>query len=75
MFKCQSCNKISKPKESQNTVIVETRPKVYTAIQEVVTELEDGTVETNVVEAVIGNGWEIVKEIKVCTTCAQRMIA
>lgn len=58
MFICQSCNKIIGPRVSPIIKVVETREKVYPNMPR-----EDGTVEYG------GVGWEIVKEIKLCSKC------
>jgi len=50
MFRCSITNKLSKPGEKQNKVVIEKRDKVYT---------DPDTGE------VISKGWEIVKEISV----------
>jgi hypothetical protein len=54
MFRCQVLNKISKPGEKCNKVVVATREKIYT--QKIWEEGE-------LVEIEVGRGWEIVKEI------------
>jgi hypothetical protein len=71
MFKCQSCRKVSQPRESQNTIVVETRPVVYTRLVQSAVVHEDGQVSP-AIEETIGHGSEIVREIKVCGTCAAR---
>jgi hypothetical protein len=54
MYRCQVTNKISKPGEKLNKIIVSTREKIYT--QKIWEDDE-------LVEIEIGRGWEIVKEI------------
>lgn len=72
MFKCQACRKISLPREPQTTRVVETRPVTYSNIVKTVVKSETGpeVVETR---ETTGHGWEIVRELKVCSSCAQRI--
>lgn len=52
MFRCPITRKLTRPREKQFKIVLETRPKVYTKL------MKDGTTEK-----VIGKGWEIVKEL------------
>jgi len=54
VYKCEKCEQFSKPGEKQKRVVVETRKKIYS-------DPRNGTT---------GEGWEIVKEVAVCATCA-----
>ena len=54
MYKCGNCGINSEASEKMTKVVVEKRNKIYT-----------GTFGE-----VIGQGWEIVKEIGVCLKCA-----
>jgi hypothetical protein len=54
MFICADCEKVSKPREGANKVVVEKRPARYT----------DKTTGR-----FISEGWEIVKEKMVCDKC------
>lgn len=72
MFKCQLCNKVSQPKEAQNTLIVETRKMLYFAKEKA---LDDEGNEITVQGRQLGEGAEIVKEVKACINCAKRMSA
>jgi|GEM_PF-2917850 len=58
MFKCFITQKMSKPGEKTNKVILETRQKVYYGWR-----LNEETEKYEKVE--IGKGWEIVKEVSV----------
>ena len=59
MFRCQVTNRMSKPGEKVNKVVLATRDRIYTA--------KFRNEETNQWETVeIGRGWEIVKEINAC---------
>lgn len=60
MFKCQKCNKLSKPKETQNKLLVESRNVSYNNI---VKDKESKS------RAITSSGWEIVKELTVCKKC------
>lgn len=66
MFTCQQCGKTSEPKVSPVNVVTQTRPVSY--VNEFEREDENGRVHKHVTESV---GWEIVKEHKVCPTCAE----
>jgi len=54
MFKCQKCKKLSAPGEKQKRVVVDTRKRFY----------------TNHKGEPAGEGWEIVKEVALCSSCA-----
>lgn len=78
MFRCQSCRTVTRPREPQNTVVVETRPVNYRKMVEEVVEHEDenGVIlkEKLVTDKVIGTGWEVVREAKVCNNCVSRFV-
>lgn len=59
MFRCEKCNKISKPREKMHKVITETREKVYE--NKIKTKNGESIKETF--------GTEIVKEISLCENC------
>jgi hypothetical protein len=59
MYYCQKCKKLSQPNESQKLIVVQTRSKTYYRFSEGVIKNE-----------IAGHGTEIVRELKVCTTCA-----
>ncbi len=79
MYRCETCNKVSRPRDSQQRVVVETRPVVYRKMVEEVTTFAEDPVHgptpptTSLVEKVIGEGWEVVREVKVCAPCATRI--
>ena len=64
MFTCQKCKTITKPYEKEFTIVTERRAKTY----EVPPRSERGQSKRT-------NGWEIVKSIKVCPTCAEKYMA
>jgi hypothetical protein len=57
MFYCGKCQRLTDPGEKQTKQVVETRPKIY----------------CNKEGIEVGKGWEIVKEIGVCTRCATKI--
>ncbi len=59
MFKCKKCNRLSAPGEKTNNVILETRPKTY-------------SFKKGEKDIVIGQGTEIVREIRVCGKCVPK---
>lgn len=74
MYRCETCHKVSRPRDSQHRVVVETRPVVYRKmVQETTPATEDTPETTTVAEKVIGEGWEVVREVKVCAPCATRI--
>ena len=56
MFNCQSCYRTTQPTEKQVRVVVESRPKVY----------------YNDRKEVEGEGFETVREIRVCEPCGAK---
>jgi hypothetical protein len=58
MFYCQACNKLSQPGEKPRRVVVETRDRVYTR-------------KKGDKEIILGRGTEIVREVDLCTPCAE----
>ena len=61
MFKCNVCNMLSLPKEPVNKKVVLTRNVEYN------NKLYDKEKEKEYVK--VSQGWEIVKEINVCSKC------
>ena len=57
MFRCQKCQQLTKPGESQRKMVVERRDKTYILPNGEITE-----------------GWEIVREIFLCPSCADRYL-
>ena len=62
MFKCGMCKKSSKPREMATVKVVEKRVKEYVQKDEYGNPGKES------------QGWEIVKEIKVCQSCASKEI-
>ena len=62
MFTCDSCRKPTGPKVSPINVVVETRRKTYDYMR------FDPENETHSPAQSVG--WEIVREIKICKSCA-----
>lgn len=60
MFKCDICHKTTKSSEKQNKKVVETRDKTYHYVD------KNGKEKTS-------QGTEIVKEIKVCDECMEKI--
>ena len=63
MFKCERCNKISKPNEKLNKLITKTRPREY-----INKYYKKGQEHIKVTE-----GFEIEKEINLCERCYEEM--
>jgi len=57
MYRCQNCNALVGPEQTERKVVVEKRPKQY------VDEERNLTF----------SGWEIIKELSVCSTCEQML--
>lgn len=63
MFKCNRCNKFSKPSEQENKVVTQTRQKEYY-------EFYYDSDGIRCQGKQVGTGQETVREIKVCNNCA-----
>ena len=63
MFKCQQCGKSTKSNQPENKVIMETRDKNY----------ENTVRKSRYNKQKFSNGWEIVKEIRVCPKCYKQI--
>ncbi len=59
MFKCEKCERITRPGEKQHKKVVETREKIYK------NEDKHGNIKTS-------KGAEIVKEINICEECYEK---
>ncbi len=59
MYRCQKCNNLSSPKDKQNKLVVQTRDVSYNNTIIVNEKPKD----------IVSQGWEIVREIKVCNGC------
>lgn len=66
MFICQKCNSVSKPKEGQRKLVVDTRQIKYYETEHGV---DDQGNDITIRGKQIGEGWEIEREISVCGAC------
>jgi hypothetical protein len=57
VFKCGKCNKLSAPGEKQKRVVVQKRQRNYT------------NYNPRVKQEKVTVGWEIVKELGLCSSC------
>jgi len=79
MFKCEKCQCISHPGEKQCTLVVEKRSKTYTYylikghFKEnpfwTASKIRADQEGTRIVKTRDIQGWEIVREIKICNKC------
>lgn len=84
MFRCVNCNKVSESGEKGNKIVTEKRDKVYyfTLLEEFgrtqllfkKIEPKDLKETQNIVDEKETKGWEIVKEILVCSKCKEELI-
>ena len=71
MFQCHHCGTVTPPRVSAETIVIETRPRVYPFredAQEVVV-WRHGARKIETRDDPGGTGWEIVREIRVCPPC------
>ena len=68
MFRCQNCNTVVPPNTKANSIIVQRRPVSY---EERSAEVQGrrGRARTRIIDRG-GDGHEIIRELKVCPTCA-----
>lgn len=66
MYKCQKCKQFSKPGEKANPIVTSFRPKKYHLMEYVVND--EGNL-TPVQGKLQGEGFETIKEIRVCNKC------
>ena len=73
MYRCQKCNIVVGPNQKIHKVVVETRPRTYTLARPVRARSRGRREE----EEPLGqaNGYEIAKELEVCSTCASAVAA
>jgi hypothetical protein len=64
MFKCDDCSKITRPRQKEIRKIVAKREKEYKLTDEKGRPLTDRDGNQRITQ-----GWEIVKEIRVCGEC------
>ncbi len=64
-FRCGSCGKIACDGERPTRLVVKKREKTYQ------NKIESGMGKFHKVREFVTKGWEIVKEIGVCKTCAE----
>jgi hypothetical protein len=67
MYRCQNCNVLVPAGTKVHRAVVETRPKVYTAQAPPAGRKRKNT--KGRFQANETSGWEIVRELQVCTTC------
>ena len=63
MYRCQKCNKNSKPGRELHKIVIETRPKEYKNIIKIKSRKR----------AKFSTGYEIVKEMGVCKRCRTKI--
>ena len=76
MFRCQNCGKLSKAGEKSYTIVVEKRPKKYKVdFVKIIKKHRPrrGWRKKKVRIMKITEGWEIVKEIRVCEECYHKL--
>ena len=67
MFKCEDCGKSIGPRVAPKMVVTERRERDYsTTIKK-----EDDYRGREVKQRIVSKGWEIVKELKCCSDCAE----
>ena len=66
-FICKKCGKIQPNNTKPKKVIVQKRNKVYPLRRENPLDPKSTIIDNG------GSGWEIVKEIKVCTDCFEKV--
>ena len=83
MFRCEQCHNVSQSREQQYILVVEKRPKTYTyylvktrskdkedVSNWVTVRPESG--ESRVVKTKTTQGWEVVRETRICKQCLPR---
>jgi len=76
MFRCEYCGKLSKPKEKSYTVVVQKRPKTYHVnFVKIIVKRRPGKGKRKIKKYInkVTQGWEIVKEIRVCENCYNKL--
>lgn len=75
MFRCQHCGTVTPPRVSAETVVVETRPRVYPFRKEVaeIICLRHPRPKLETRDDPGGTGWEIVRAIRVCPPCKRAL--
>ena len=76
MFRCENCGKLTKAGEKSYKVIVETRPKKYNVdFVKIIKKHRPGKGRRKKKVRIkkVTEGWEIVKEIKVCEECYRKL--
>lgn len=68
MYICNNCQQCSKPGEKTETIVLETRPKTYTNTIKV----WDKKLKRPIKQAKTSEGFEIVREVKVCSACKDK---
>ena len=76
MFRCENCGKLTKAGEKSYKVIVETRPKKYKVdFVKIIKKHRPGRGwrRKKIRIKKVTEGWEIVKEIRVCEECYKKL--
>lgn len=79
MFYCDVCNNVSKSMEKERKVVSKQRRKVYPIRQKANPGFKKDSpglrskAKSDRIDDAGGVGWEIVKEISVCTDCYQKL--
>ena len=75
MFRCHHCGTVTPPRVSAETVVVETRPRVYPFRRKAHRELiwREILRKWEQRDDPGGTGWEIVREIRVCPPCKRAL--
>lgn len=68
MYKCAKCKRQTKPGESCNVVVTETRPKIY------IRSVPKGFGETKYLKEIKSEGWEIARSRLECNDCCQKAV-
>lgn len=71
MFRCHHCGTVTPPRVSAETVVVETRPRIYPFRRKAHRELtwRESLRTWEKRDDPGGTGWEIVREVRVCPPC------
>jgi len=76
MFRCECCNKLSKPGEKSYTIVIEKRPKTYhVEYTKIIIKRRPGKGKRKKKIHVkkVTSGWEIVRELRVCLDCYNKL--
>ena len=75
MFQCQHCGNVVPPRTSAETVVVETRPRVYPWREEAQRAVfRGGRLHKPKHDDAGGRGRETIREIRVCPPCKRALV-